>query len=179
MFDDVAVWFRQTDTSSPAEIAEMAAVLSTDELGRRDRFRFEDDRRDFTAAHALLRATLSRYGSRQPSDWRFATNAEGKPSLAPEQAAADPLTFNLSHTRGLVACVVARGAAVGIDVERGPRVKDVLAFASRYFSSGERAQLSSRHGTEREQRFIEIWTLKEAYLKALGVGIRIPLDSFG
>ncbi len=140
-----------------------------------------DDRRDFAAAHALLRATLSHLAPRPPQDWTFTRAPGGKPHLTDDHGTS--LTFNLSHTRGLVACTVADAApeGVGIDVERVHRspMSDWSAVIRRYFSDAEQQQLLSCAPDERTSRFIECWTLKEAYIKAVGDGLAHPLETFG
>jgi 4'-phosphopantetheinyl transferase len=157
----------------------MDALLSDDERARRDRFMFERDRRDFTAAHALLRKALSCYGSLPENAWQFERNAHGKPALVSAQAAATRLAFNLSHTHGIVACAVTRGRNVGIDVERTDRTIAALDIGRHYFTPAECAVLCACESDEVNARFIELWTLKEAYIKAVGGGLTIPLNSFG
>jgi 4'-phosphopantetheinyl transferase len=156
----------------------MDAVLASAERARRDRLIFDRDRRDFTAAHALLRTSLSRYGMCRPSEWQFETDYYGKPSLVPAQARATSLAFNLSHTQGLVACALARETKVGIDVETCDRLGNALQVAHQYFTSSECNLLSGRAKKDAQARFIELWTLKESYIKAVGVGLSVPLNSF-
>src|SRR5205823_6502928 len=96
-----------------------------------------EDRRDYIAAHALTRAALSRHRAVSPSDWRFEANSNGKPSVVASQSGAPPLTFSLSHTRGLVACAVTHAAHIGIDVERFDRVVAARAIAESAFSPAE------------------------------------------
>jgi 4'-phosphopantetheinyl transferase len=175
--------FRATDALSGAELAHARQLLSDDERARAERFVFERDRRDFTAAHALLRSTLSRYADVPPTAWRFETAANGKPFLAAQdssraqpESARPELRFNLSHTHGLVACVVADGCDVGIDVESIDRRLD-LALANRFFSAVETAWVKAAPPEDGVRRFLELWTLKEAYLKAIGKGLWHPLDT--
>ena len=177
--DEVAVWLCRVESLGDADLAAMDHVLSEDELVRRDRFVFAEDRRAFTAAHALLRTVLSRYGPLPPEAWRFETTPHGKPFLAPVQAGNPPLNFNLSHTRDVVACAVAVDARLGIDVQESGRPADVTSIAKRHFTAIERQLLTGCPPEEVEVRFAEIWTLKEAYIKAVGLGLSLPLDSFG
>ena len=175
--DEVAVWYRTTELLDPSELHAMARVLSDDERTRVDRFAFTRDRRDFTAAHALLRYALSRHGGRPEAEWQFETNRHGKPSVVAEQSGTPPLVFNLSHTKGFVACAVARGTRVGIDVERVRLRVDARELAARYFAPSETRTLDTADPHDYQARFTELWTLKEAYIKALGVGLTLPLDS--
>ena len=169
----VHAWFRATGELSDADIASARQLLSDDERARADRFVFERDRRDFAAAHALLRSTLSRYADVAPAAWQFVIAEGGKPRVAP---ALPLLSFNLSHTHGLVACVVALGCDVGIDVESIDRRVDPK-LAVRFFSPSETDWIDAAVPEDRSRRFLELWTLKEAYLKAIGKGLSHPLDT--
>jgi 4'-phosphopantetheinyl transferase len=176
--DEVVVCYQVTEGLDPSALEAMAGVLSAEERARRDRFVFDRDRRDFAAAHTLLRRMLSRYGLTRPEDWRFDTDAHGKPSVVASQAGSPPLVFNLSHTHGLVACAVARGTSLGVDVERVDRVTSGPEIARRFFTDSEVRILDACMPDDYASRFIELWTLKEAYIKAVGTGLAHPLDSF-
>jgi 4'-phosphopantetheinyl transferase len=176
--DHVHIWYHLTGGLDEAGVARAVAILSDSERTRGQRFVFARDRRDFAAAHALTRLALSRYGDLAPERWRFQEGANGKPSLAAD-GGTPPLSFNLSHTHGLVACAIAPGADVGIDVERVDRRVGVEEIATRFFSPGERADLARCPTDQRARRFFELWTLKEAYIKALGRGLSHPLNTFG
>jgi 4'-phosphopantetheinyl transferase len=139
---------------------------------------FARDRRDFTAAHVLLRDVLSRYGGCAAQEWRFDEDANGKPCIAADQAGTSPVCFNLSHTRGLVACAVAEAADVGIDVEPVGNGIDGRAVAVRFFAPSEIRSLEASPREDYAARFVELWTLKESYVKALGAGLAHPLRSF-
>ena len=169
------VWIRRTDALTEADLAAEIPLLSLEERERHARFRFARDRRDFAAAHALLRRSLSRYADLPPNEWVFQQEAGGKPSLG--HGGVPPLSFNLSHTDGLVACAIATGLDVGIDVETVDRRVDV-GVAERFFSAAENAGLRrSASAGIRASRFFELWTLKEAYVKALGQGLSHALDT--
>jgi len=194
MARDVLVRYRFT-RDEEADVAIAAAPLSADERERAARFVFARDRADYVAAHVLLRQMLCEVAGGRPEDWRFALTSHGKPVLANPPPGAT-VAFNLSHTRGLVACVVSHasraddrtdegpdgGIDVGIDVE-GLRVRDapgeLLALAARFFSAAEVRGLEAEAIGDRDARFLDLWTLKEAYIKAVGLGLSIPLDSFG
>ena len=151
-------------------LAACTATLSEEERARAGRIRVAEARRGFVVAHALLRASLSRAVPLAPAAFRFQEGERGKPELAGPREAAG-LRFSLSHTDGLVACALARDVAVGIDVERGARVRDPLALAERFFAPAETAALRGLGAAERRARFLDAWVLKEALLKALGLGI--------
>jgi 4'-phosphopantetheinyl transferase len=163
------VWFRDTDVLTPSDQAAALSLLSADERARYERFHFSRDRRDFAAAHALLRRSLSRYDLRPAAAWTFQTLTGGKPDLA--GPGSPPLSFNLSHTHGLVACAITHGLDVGIDVETLDRVAATDAVAGRFFAASEIAALHACAEPARTTRFFDLWTLKEAYLKACGTGI--------
>jgi phosphopantetheinyl transferase len=175
---DVAIWFWPTANITARELEAQSDILSEDEHTRCDRMLAAVDRRDFTAAHGLLRRVLSANGDVRPEEWRFVTDERGKPSIVPEQAGDPPLTFSLSHTRGLVACAVARVPLIGIDVEAIEERSASPDVASRFFAPAEVEMLRGHPPETYADRFIEVWTLKESYIKALGVGLEQQLDSF-
>jgi len=152
-------------------------LLSGDERDRAARFVFDRDRHLFVAAHVLLRRALSEYEPVEPGAWAFAAGAHGKPALAGPHRDI-PLRFNLAHTHGLVACALSRDADVGIDVEPLASGARSLDIADRFFSAAEAGDLRNCDPDVRHVRFTEIWTLKEAYIKAIGTGLSHPLASF-
>lgn len=153
------------------------ALLSADELERAGRFHFDRDRDCFVLGRALTRLQLSRWLGGDPRAWRFVTNLHGRPELAGSAGRTLPLGFNVSHTRGLVACAVADTRDVGVDVERVDRhlTHDV---AERFFAPREVADLRARPSAEQARVFFDYWTLKEAYIKARGLGLALPLAHF-
>jgi 4'-phosphopantetheinyl transferase len=175
---DAHIWYRFSESLDDDAVRAEVSQLSPDERVRCQRFLFRRDRRDFAAGHALLRRVLSMYDDVRPDAWTFVVDGHGKPSLVHE-CGAPPPAFNLSHTHGLVACAVARDAEVGVDVECVDRATDSRVIAARYFSAAELAQLDACPEEERAAQFIELWVLKEAYLKAIGSGLAHPLDTFG
>jgi 4'-phosphopantetheinyl transferase len=175
---EVHLWLtRPDDVADSGQLALCRAMLSDDERARLERLRREPDRRAFLVAHALVRSTLSRYAEVPPHDWTFATNRWGRPEIAgPGGGAA--LRFSLSHTSGLVACAVALDCDCGVDVESSDRRGDLRGVARRVLAPNELADLESRTDGERHDRFLAYWTLKEAYVKARGLGLSLPLRQF-
>jgi 4'-phosphopantetheinyl transferase len=171
---DVDIWFRPTATLDEAAIAEAESALSEDERVQFKRFHFAGDARDYAAAHSLLRRVLSRHDDREPRSWRFEKTPNGKPFL--RDAGDFRASFSLSHTRGMVACVVAASADVGVDVESIDRDVDAAAIAARFFAPEEAAQLMTLEPDARRDRFFDLWTLKEALVKALGTGMATALN---
>lgn len=152
-------------------------LLSTDEMARSERFHFAEGRRQFLAARGLLRTTLSQYCPYiAPADWHFGVNEWGRPHI--KGRGSGRLDFNLSHTKGCVALAVCRAGSPGIDVEWVERLNDLDDIAGRFFAPGEAATLLALPAEARRRRFFELWTLKEAYIKARGMGLSIALDSF-
>ncbi|HEY3886477.1 MAG TPA: 4'-phosphopantetheinyl transferase superfamily protein [Vicinamibacterales bacterium] len=176
--DEVRAEYLLTDTLEPSAIAAAAAILSDSEKARAASFLRPQHRRDYIAAHALLRQALSRRFPLPAREWSFEVRPGGKPALAAPFAQTAGLSFNLAHTGGLVACIVADGVEAGIDVESVDRAGDSLAIARRYFASNEHARLEKCAPEARARRFVELWTLKEAVLKATGAGITASLDGF-
>ncbi len=152
-------------------------LLSPDEHERMARLVFERDRQRFLLTRALVRTTLSRYAGVAPADWQFQANVHGRPEILDRPAGVPDLRFNLSHTDGLIACAVTIGREVGVDVEHVGRrlTQDV---AGRFFAPAEVARLHSLPDDEQSMVFFDYWTLKEAYIKARGFGLALPLGDF-
>jgi 4'-phosphopantetheinyl transferase len=174
---------------APAAVPEPSwpryiATLDHDERERAHRFVFEADRRLFIAAHVLLRSVLSRYLPRSPEQWRFVTCSHGKPALARDgDPALTPdgegaISFNISHTAGLAACAITAGAPIGVDVERIDGAALTLEFARAAFAAPETACVEALPTAQQPQALAELWTLKEAVAKAVGLGLSLPLQSF-
>lgn len=166
------------------EEAELLGLLDPEESERAQTFRSVSDRQHFILAHGFLRQTLSRYAPQiAPERWSYALGAYGRPELAgPAEACGagggPRLRFNLSHTRGLIACSVTQGSECGIDVERRDRARNFLGMARTAFAPSERRQLEGIPTDQRQARFYQIWTLKEAYIKVIGMGLSQRLDQF-
>lgn len=171
------LWYVDVPRLPDGCLERYPALLSPAERERWQRYRFEKDRRLYLVAWALVRTVLSRYQPRFPSAWRFTTNPYGKPEIASEPGLA-PLCFNLSHTDGLVVCAVTLGRAVGVDVENLERSESDLDIAEQYFAPAESAYLKGLTAESRTEAFFAFWTLKEAYVKARGQGLSLPLEAF-
>jgi 4'-phosphopantetheinyl transferase len=154
------------------------ALLSEEELARAARFKFDRNRRESIATRALARTALSHAHPLLPQKWRYVLNAQGKPSVDPGLASGTGVTFNMANAPGLVVCLVADGAEVGVDVEPLSRAEQIMKVAPEVFSTAERAQLEMLNGAEKLDRAVSLWTLKESYIKARGMGLAIPLDKF-
>lgn len=168
-------WVRPDAITDPAVLDRCRRLLTDDERARVDRYRFASDRHTCLITRALVRTTLSRYEAVPPEAWRFRTNEHGRPEIA---TPASTLRFNLSHTSGLVVCLVSRDREVGVDVETLSRVHRWLDLAERFFAARETEALRQAPAAEQPDRFLEYWTLKESYIKARGLGLAIPLGHF-
>jgi 4'-phosphopantetheinyl transferase len=174
---EVHLWFLPTRKFCDLELANQAAsVLSQAEKDRAARFAFEKDRRTYTAAHWLLRSVLSEYLPVAPADWRFQGALLGKPAIV-EPREGIPLQFNLSHSAGMVACAVSLAGEVGVDVET-IRPQNSLELARRFFAPDEASQLETLTPDLQTEAFFRLWTLKEAYIKARGLGLSLDLAGF-
>lgn len=176
---DIHLWFCfHGDNGNPALTAEYFSLLTPDDRSRHDRFHFARDRHRYLLTRVLVRSVLSRYAPVQAQAWRFATGSFGRPRIeAPLAEEAHGLDFNLSHTDGLIVMAVAREIDLGVDAENLGR-KAALEVAGHFFSPSESAALSALQPSLQAERFFELWTLKESYIKARGMGLQIPLDSF-
>lgn len=172
---EVHVWLTRLDDVGDSEhLSACCAMLSDEERARLARLRREPDRRAFLVGHALVRSALSRYAEVPPEGWTFAANHWGRPEIA-GPSAVPALHFSLSHTSGLTACAVALGRDCGVDVESFDRGGDPLKVARRVLAPKELADLEAQTAGARYDRFLAYWTLKEAYVKARGQGLSLPL----
>lgn len=176
--DHVRVWTVALDEAALApRLSTFTMLLAADERRHMERFRQVGDRVRFAVTRTLLRLMLSRVAGCPPREWRFRLASHGRPELDPCGQALPPLRFNVSHTAGLVACAVTLDRDVGVDVEHTQRrlMHDV---ADRYFAPAEVSALRALPVDVQETTFFDYWTLKEAYIKARGLGLSIPLEQF-
>lgn len=165
--------------SPPADalIARYRTMLNSDERHQAERFYFARDRLRYLQTRVLVRTVLSRYTGIEPASLSFKTNDFGKPRLADSLPRILPVEFNVSHTHSLIVLAVIRGEAIGVDTENVLRDAP-LNIAGHFFSAPEAAELQDLAVDRQAARFFEYWTLKEAYIKARGMGLSIPLDRF-
>jgi 4'-phosphopantetheinyl transferase len=166
------------DTCDEVVVGRCRALLSPHELHQEQRLRFHKDRRRYVITRALLRSTLSRYAPIEPKQWKFVTNHYGKPRVSNQYDTARGLTFNMSHTDGLILLALTDGGAIGVDVENVRRGQPLLDVARCFFADDEVNALEPLADLERQQRFFDLWTLKEAYIKARGLGLSLDLNKF-
>jgi 4'-phosphopantetheinyl transferase len=157
-----------------AVVARFASLLTPDEQGRAGRFRFEHLRRSFTLARGALRILLGRYLNIDPAAIRFVYGEKGKPSLAEPSR----IRFNASHSGDLALYAFTPDCEVGVDVEKFRPMTDLREIAARFFCAEEAAELMQVPEEQRGPAFFRCWTRKEAYIKAIGDGLSVPLDAF-
>jgi len=155
-------------------VQQANSTLSADESQRAARFHFDKDRQRFTLSHIALRDILSRYLHIQPEKIIFTVGEYGKPAVVSNLN----LDFNLSHSGDYALIAVARGHKTGVDVEHFREELEIEKIAQRFFSNEENAELMSLPLDQQPTGFFNCWTRKEAYIKAHGLGLSLPLDSF-
>ncbi len=177
--DEIHLWLVEDKSiTSSVLLRQYESVLSEEERQKWQRFHFEKDRHQYLITRAALRCLLSRYNNNVlPTEWAFVSNQYGKPSVTNTALAESP-AFNLSHTDGLIVIALTQGRTIGVDVECQSRAIQLLDMAKHFFSANEYRHLQSLPAHRQRQRFFQLWTLKEAYIKACGKGLSIPLDRF-
>jgi 4'-phosphopantetheinyl transferase len=181
--DEVQLWLMSLDAPAwPSSL--LHDVLDDAERARAARFHFELHRRRFAHGRGLLRHLLGHALGMAPEDLRFAVGAQGKPGLESgpvAETAGDgrcALDFNLSHSGALMLLGLSDGAAIGLDIEVPRAVPELRAIAERNFAAGEQRELLALPPEAQADAFLAGWTRKEAFVKALGGGLSVPLDGF-
>ncbi|TNJ42310.1 4'-phosphopantetheinyl transferase superfamily protein [Phaeobacter sp. B1627] len=169
---ELVCWMAVPDARAPIT-SQLYTALTPVEQARADRFRFARDEAAYVAAHGLLRLELGRRLGQAPEQVEIVYDPLGKPRVRVPNGA--PLHFSISHSRRYVACAFSR-YLVGVDIEHIDRELDLSV--SRVLSGPERQYLNSVAPEDRKAAFFQIWTMKEAVLKAFGTGLSTPLDSF-
>ena len=174
--DEIHVWRRDLD--QPQSVRQgLIATLAQDEQAKAARFHFDKDRNHYIVARGTLRAILGYYLNMNPAGLRFCYGEYGKPMLAKELG-GDSLRFNVSHSDGLALFAATRGRELGIDLERIRAGLSDEHIAERFFSTGEVRVLRQLPKHLQDEAFFNCWTRKEAYIKAKGEGLSMPLCDF-
>jgi 4'-phosphopantetheinyl transferase len=169
----VHLWQRQLNATG-AEVSACYELLSIEEQERARRFRVERPRNEFVLTRGTLRSLLAQYLGGAPQEVRFRYAGQGKPALEGESG----LSFNVSHTNGLALMAFVKQRTIGVDVENVGREVGAERLAERFFSEPERQALRPLRGDELQAAFFRCWTRKEAYIKAKGDGLSLPLHQF-
>jgi 4'-phosphopantetheinyl transferase len=162
---------------SPTQQERLARLLSKSEIDRAGRFHHERDRQRFTAAHGETRRRLAQRAGVEPASLSFGFAAHGKPFISGPDAARR-WHFNLTHSGDFAVLAVTDGVAVGVDIEQWQDIRAGPSVARRYFSEAEQSVYINSAPSRRRETFFRIWTRKEAVIKALGLGLSMPLDAF-
>ncbi len=165
----IEVWIldRGAHGASPERLE---ALLTPEERARRDRFRRPEDQDRFRLGRALCRLALARRLDRPAADIGLEIGPRGRPFL---RGAPDGPWFNLSHSGDIVALAVAPVAEIGVDVEQVDRLHDSAQIAARVCTDAEQSALQAHPPQARAELFAALWTLKEAYMKATGMGFAL------
>ncbi len=166
---EIHIWIVQLDQML-SRIPDFIQTLHPDEIHKAEHFRFKKDRDDYIVARGSLRRILSSYLRMEPSKLCFQYNAYGKPSLS-DKFPVDAIHFNVSHSHKIAVFAVARNSNLGIDIEYIRNGMDWETIAEQYFSIPELKRLQSQVPAKRAETFYEIWTCREAYVKAKGLGL--------
>ncbi|EST38616.1 hypothetical protein N566_06500 [Streptomycetaceae bacterium MP113-05] len=172
---DVHLWFASSskDGGERRSLREHESVLSAEERHRADQFYFAEDRAQFVTARSLLRRCLSRYAGIAPSEWEFEFNDFGKPTV--HRRLGLDLDFNLSHSQGMCMLGIARERPIGVDVEQRDARISLPDLIHKVMSETEVEELRGLPSRAWKSRFMDLWVCKEAYTKARGQGISLPL----
>lgn len=171
--DHLRVCWVDTRTLTAADAARWAARLPEVERARFARFKHERSAHEFLAGRLMVRRWLAALTSHQPNDWQFVEGYRGRPEVASPQTS---FKFNIAHSGGVVACIFTDGREAGVDVEDLGRRMIEPELWTRYCAPSEVADIEAHPPEARHHRFLTYWTLKEAYLKALGLGIGVHLS---
>jgi len=172
--DEVHIW-KAHGEFEPNVLAELKKSLSEDELQKAARFRFVKDLNRFITSCGMLRKFVGKYLGRDPRSVSFCFSENGKPELA---GMDDALRFNVAHSGNLIVWGFARNRRLGIDVELIRVDFGVSEIAERFFSAAEQTALRTLPKAQQHEAFFRCWARKEAYVKATGDGLSLPLDQF-
>jgi 4'-phosphopantetheinyl transferase len=173
----IHLWFVFVDEIRDEHLLNRYRLLLTDEERQQElRFYFARDRHRYLVTRALVRTVLSRYAPVAPERWSFSANMYGRPEITDDDARE--ISFNISHTQGLIILGIAKGIALGVDTENVTDRRVSSGVAERFFSRAEASALRDLPMAAQHERFFDYWTLKESYIKAHGMGLSIPLNQF-
>lgn len=161
-------------TASDPTLAYYRSILSLDERHRADRFRLASSKRSYTLSRGGLRILLANYLGCPPNQIELIYGPKGKPALRDFSR----LRFNTSHSGQMALYAFTLDCELGVDVEQLRKLDDLERIATRFFSAAEASELVSLNPGDRGLAFFRCWTRKEAYIKAIGEGLAIPLDCF-
>ena len=176
--NEIHLWYQKLDPRiSPSLTRAHLEALPDHEREKYFSFLVAPKKLEYLLTRTLVRKVLSNYSDVSPNQWRFEANTYGRPHVAFPKLEL-PIQFNLSHCHGLAVCAVALDSELGVDVEYVNDTGDLLKLAEHNFSDPEIAALQALPPKEQAARFYQYWTLKEAYLKARGIGLSLSVQKF-
>lgn len=170
------LWLQPLTLNSTQWAERHAHVLDAEEAQRWKRYHRKESQDLFLLAHVATRFVLSNYASTDPAMWAFERGENGRPELA---GGPPGLRFNISHTEGMVAVLVHGEDDAGVDVESPWRSTNITSVSRRGLTEAERAAMFALPEKLQAERFYQLWTLKESFIKAKGKGFAMPLSKFG
>lgn len=168
--DEIHVWVAVLDFSED-KLADFYKTFSEHEQTRAKHFHFEKDRKRFIGARGVLRTLLSQYIIGDPKNIQFTYSSHGKPALVNDPS----LRFNVSHSQNVALFAFSKQYELGVDIETMEKSREIVAIAKRFFTANESKLIDHLKGKAQNQAFFNGWTRKEAFLKALGMGLSYPL----
>ena len=171
---DLHMWNVPLETA-PQEFARLHSLLSADEIARAERFYFERDRFRYIIGRGILRTLLGKYLGTEASEIQFNYGLHGKPAVE-SLSTGQALQFNLAHSNDRAIFIFGWDRPVGIDIEHVRPLQDADRFAEQFYSTRETALINSLPGDDKWNAFYKLWTCKEAFLKAQGSGLTVPLN---
>jgi len=174
--DHIDIWYAEDSAITDSQLLQQYRdILGSEEKARLAKFRFPERKHQYLISQALIRSVLTLYASAVlPEKWEFKSNEFGKPFILNSEY--QEIKFNLTHADGIIALAVVVQIDIGIDIESIDRDADNIDRVARYFSEKEYQELKLLSGVAQANRFNDLWTLKEAYSKACGMGLTIPLN---
>jgi 4'-phosphopantetheinyl transferase len=174
--DEIHLWLLSLEQFANTE-QHWRGLLASEERSRAERFHFTADRLRYTVTRGILRTVLAGYIGGEACGLTFRYSDTGKPSLASPHSAAE-IRFSVTHSGGVALLAFAMGFDIGVDVEELRQNFDLQAIATRFFSPREQQELAAYPPEQRCEAFFRCWTRKEAYIKATGEGLSVPLQQF-
>jgi 4'-phosphopantetheinyl transferase len=172
----IHIWRASLDLPS-RDVRRLEEKLSVDERIKAERFRFDWDKNRYIVSFGILKQILSLYIGVDPASVRISYGTRGKPRLK-DAYGEDNIHFNLSHSEGLAIYIFARDHEVGVDIERIRDIPEMDNIVDDFFSPREKISFKALSRSKKRKAFFRLWTRKEAYIKAIGEGMYLPLDSF-
>lgn len=173
--DHIDLWSIAPTQLSKQSISFLTSLLTTEESERLLKYKHKEAQHTALITRSLCRLVLSHYTNCSPTALQFLRNSQGKPALIDNN---NDIRFNLSHNNQLIIMAVCVGDEIGCDIEDPMRKVNIPTITKRFFAAQEHQQLSKLSGMDQQQQFFRCWTLKEAFVKATGVGISLGLDTF-